>query len=106
MPAARPRVSGPRVTVGPPAPGGCQAGHDCARPACFRCLLEARSGSRPARRELLACATHLGAIVVTLTTWAQERRLAGAKVTVLAVDPAVPGPVGGGFVFTSFPVAR
>ena len=71
-------------------PGGCQAGRRCGEPACFRGQAVETSGSNPARKDLLACATHLGALVVALTAWVQEQQLTEAELTVLAIDSAAP----------------
>jgi hypothetical protein len=86
----------------------CEECAGCCSPACFRCQLVAACGPDAVRREAAACGMHVGAVALALATWAVERRLQGARVTVLAIDPAAhpaaPGPADA-FAFLTFPVA-
>jgi hypothetical protein len=53
----------------------------------------------------VACAKHLGSMVLSLTAWVHEQQLQGAKLTVLAIDPAAqPAAATDGFAFISFRV--
>ena len=63
----------------------CQADSTCDRLPRFQVYLDAQDPL--VHRIAEACASHLGAMVVALTTWARERRLAAADLTVLAIAP-------------------
>ena len=93
------------MTPAPPEPDGCQAGHCYSGLICFRGRVET-SGPSPVSRESLACAKHLGSMVLSLTAWVHEQQLQGAKLTVLAIDPAAhPAAATDGFAFISFRVS-
>jgi len=92
------------MTSAPPEPGGCQAGGCYSGLVCFRGRVEA-SGPSPVHKESLACAKHLGSMVLTLTAWVHEQRLTDAKMTVLAIDPAAhPAVAADGFAFITWHV--
>jgi hypothetical protein len=92
------------MTSAPPEPGGCQAGGCYSGLVCFRGRVEA-SGPSPVHKESLACAKHLGSMVLTLTAWVHEQRLADARITVLAIDPAAHAAVAAdGFAFITWHV--
>ena len=84
----------------------------CTRLACFRASVEAPAGSEHARRSVDACASHLGDVVGALRAWAMSRPVAGARLTVAAIDPySVPrmsalGVAEYGFAFYSVPLAE
>jgi hypothetical protein len=63
----------------------CQADSTCDRLPRFQVYLDAQYPQ--IHRSAEACASHLGAAVVTLTAWAREQRLANADLTVLTVSP-------------------
>ena len=88
--------------------GDCQADHSCGEPACFRGQA-VEAGPSPARRDLVACASHLGGMVLALTAWVHEQRLRDAEITVLAIDSmashAAAGTEAGGFAFITFRIA-
>ncbi len=91
------------MTSAPPEPDGCQAGHCYSGLICFRGRVET-SGPSPVK-ESVACAKHLGSMVLSLTAWVHEQQLQNAKLTVLAVDPAThPATATDGFAFISFRV--
>jgi hypothetical protein len=63
----------------------CQADRGCDRTPCFQARLEAD----PVHQHAELCAEHLGT-VQAMAAWAREQGLEG-KVTVLAIEQAVPG---------------
>ncbi len=92
------------MTSAPAEPGGCQAGDCFSGLVCFRGRVEA-SGPDPVRKQSLACAKHLGSMVLALTAWVHEQGLQGATITVLAIDPAAPpATAGDGFAFITWHV--
>lgn len=92
------------MTSAPPEPDGCQAGQCYTGLICFRGRVET-SGPSPVSRESVACAKHLGSMVLSLTAWVHEQQLQGAQLTVLAIDPAAhPAAATDGFAFISFRV--
>ena len=88
--------------------GDCQADHSCGEPACVRGQA-VEAGPSPARRDLVACASHLGGMVLALTAWVHEQRLRDAEITVLAIDSmashAAAGTEADGFAFITFRIA-
>jgi hypothetical protein len=66
------------------------------------------AGSSPVRKDLLACASHLGDLVLALTAWVHEQQLEEAELTVLAMDsvaqPATPGSEANEFAFITFSI--
>jgi hypothetical protein len=64
------------------------------------------SGPSPARKDLVACASHLGSMVLALTAWVHDQRLGDAELTVLAIDsvarPATAGTEADGFAFITY----
>ncbi len=74
-------------------PGSCQAETGCIHPPCFRARLEAGadSGGELFCEQWESCADHLGDVVQALAAWAWDNRLASARLTVFAVDPAPHG---------------
>ena len=100
----RPLGADLNMTSAPPEPDGCQAGQCYTGLICFRGRVET-SGSSPVSRESVACAKHLGSMVLSLTACVHEQQLQGAKLTVLAIDPAAhPAVATDGFAFISFRV--
>jgi hypothetical protein len=89
--------------------GNCQAGHSCGEPATFRGQAVEAAGPSPARKDLVACASHLGGMVLALSAWVHEERLRDAEITVLAIDSmashATAGTEAGGFAFITFRIA-
>jgi hypothetical protein len=67
----------------------CQADAECHYQPCFQARLDvARDGHKPPiRMRTNACARHLGAMVVAITGWADEQRLASGDLTILAIEP-------------------
>lgn len=63
----------------------CQADSTCDRLPRFQVHLEAEHP--PVHRSTEACASHLGAMVVAVTTWAREQHLTNADLTVLTIAP-------------------
>jgi hypothetical protein len=67
----------------------CQADSTCARLPRFQARLDAIPGAQQPRvqKQTEACATHLGAMVVAMTTWAREHALNNVDLTILAIEP-------------------
>lgn len=67
----------------------CQADRSCGRLPRFQAHLDAAQDAQHPRiyRRTEACANHLGAMVVAITTWAREQKLTNAHLTVLTVEP-------------------
>jgi hypothetical protein len=89
-------------------PGGNAGGGRWLRPRRLRLFgagwVEA-CGSSPVHKESLACAKHLGSMVLTLTAWVHEQRLTDARITVLAIDPSAhPAVAADGFAFITWHV--
>jgi hypothetical protein len=63
----------------------CQADSTCDRLPRFQVYLDAQQPK--VHRSAEACASHLGAMVITMTTWAREQQLASADLTVLTIAP-------------------
>jgi hypothetical protein len=63
----------------------CQADSTCDRLPRFQVYLDAQDPQ--IHRSADACASHLGAMVIALTTWAGEQHLADADLTVLTIAP-------------------
>ncbi len=84
--------------------GGCQAGGCYSGLVCFRGRVETCGPDR-VRKESLACAKHLGLMVLALTAWVHEQQLTDARLTVLAIDPAAhPAAAADGFEFITWRV--
>lgn len=63
----------------------CQADSTCDHMPRFQVHLDAQNPEL--HRSVEACASHLGTMVVDLTSWARERHLANADLTVLTIAP-------------------
>ena len=63
----------------------CQADATCDRSPRFQVCLDAQCPQT--HRSAEACGSHLGAVVVALTTWAREQHLTNADLTVLTIAP-------------------
>lgn len=63
----------------------CQADSTCDRLPRFQVYLDAQHPKLHKSAE--ACATHLGTMVITMTTWARKQQLADADLTVLTMAP-------------------
>lgn len=66
----------------------CQADSTCDRRPHFQAHLDAQHPR--IHRSTEACASHLGAMVVAMTTWAREQDLTSADLTVLTIEPPPP----------------
>jgi hypothetical protein len=71
--------------------GECQADPLCQRTLCFQAQLEAKDGPVLVKKQVKLCAVHLGDTVQVLANWADERGLTHGQVTVVIIDPPVPG---------------
>jgi hypothetical protein len=70
--------------------GACQADRACARLPRFQVYLDtaAQDARHPRiRRNIEACATHLGAMVVAMATWAHGQDLTNVDLIVLTIEP-------------------
>ena len=69
----------------------CRADSACDRLPCFQAHLDAVQGTQHRRIHLRteACASHLGTMVTALATWAREKDLADAELTILIIEPPV-----------------
>lgn len=67
----------------------CQANSTCARLPCFQVRLGAASESpqSPVNRHTDACANHLGAMVISMASWARGQALSNVDLTILAIEP-------------------
>jgi len=67
----------------------CQADRSCGRLPRFQAHLDAAQDVRHPRihTRAEACANHLAAMVVAMTTWAREQNLTNAYLTVLTIEP-------------------
>jgi hypothetical protein len=67
----------------------CRADSACDRLPCFQAHLHAAQGIQHRRIHLRteACASHLGTMVAALATWAREKDLADAELTILIIEP-------------------
>ncbi len=63
----------------------CQADSTCDRLPRFQLYLDAKHPSTHWSAE--ACASHLGNMVVAMSTWAREQQLASADLTVVTITP-------------------
>jgi hypothetical protein len=63
----------------------CQADSTCDRRPRFQAHLDVQHPR--IHRSIEACASHLGAMVVAMTTWAREQDLTNADLTVLTIEP-------------------
>jgi hypothetical protein len=63
----------------------CQADSTCDHLPRFQIYLDAHHPQ--IHRSAEACASHLGDVVVTMTAWAREQRLANADLTVMTMSP-------------------
>jgi hypothetical protein len=63
----------------------CQADSTCDRVPVFQAHLDAQHP--PVHRSAEACASHFGALVVAMTTWAREQDLTDVDLTVLTIEP-------------------
>ena len=66
----------------------CRADRVCDRLPCFQAHLDAAQGTQHRRIHLRteACASHLGTMVAALATWAREKDLADAELTILIIE--------------------
>jgi hypothetical protein len=67
----------------------CQADSACRRPPRFQAHLDAAQDARHPRvhRSAEACASHLGAMVAALASWAHEHNLTSGDLTILIIEP-------------------
>src|ERR1700677_3811558 len=84
---------------------------ECGREACFQARVDPAAGHEHAARHANACASHLVEVIQMLRAWASSSRLAGAWLTVLAIDPyaisrLAEGVTDHGFAFYSAPVTQ
>lgn len=72
--------------------GICQASSDCSHPSCFQARLEGHGPQHEGTicKEAEACASHLGHMTYSLSSWA-ARHLTDGHISVLAIGP---GPWG------------
>jgi hypothetical protein len=66
----------------------CQVDRACQLPPRFQAQIDVppRAQRPRVRRRAAACAGHFGALVTAISGWAHDQDLAGADLTVLAVD--------------------
>lgn len=67
----------------------CQANSACARLPRFQVRLGAapESPQPPVNRHTDACANHLGAMVISMASWARGQALRNVDLTILAIEP-------------------
>lgn len=67
----------------------CRADSACDRLPCFQAHLDAAQDAQHPRIHMRteACASHLGTMVAALATWAREKDLAHAELTILIIEP-------------------
>jgi hypothetical protein len=76
----------------------CRANSTCDRLPRFQAHLDAVQNAQhpPIHMRTEACASHLGVMVVAMTTWAREQDLTNADLTILTIEPpareSYPGP--------------
>ncbi len=77
--------------------GTCQADRTCQLPSRFQARLDTAPRDRSPRvcRRTEACASHFGAMIAAITSWARDHDLTEGDLTILAIDPppgaATPG---------------
>ncbi len=67
----------------------CRANSTCNRLPRFQAHLDAAQDAQhpPIHMRTEACASHLGVMVVAMTTWAREQDLTNADLTILTIEP-------------------